>query len=236
MRLTLTALISVAVFVSSAASADPQIPAAPVAGPEPLANLSFEPIGPGDLLFIYVANSVENSRSVRVSADGTISMPSLKYPLKVSGLLAVEVQNIIVAALAVNKILVEPIVDVSVVEYRSKPVTVVGAVKQPITIQAIGNLHLLDAIAKADGLAPEAGSQIIVTSPGAEGSADSVVQIPVAALMSERDPSLNLVMKGGEEIKVPVAAKFYVVGNVKNPGSTSRRMTFSTYRIARAKG
>ncbi len=204
-------------------SAFAQVPVTPGPSAEaaPVANLSFEPVGPGDLLFIYVSNSAENSRSVRVSADGTISLPSLKDPLPVSGLLATEIEKVVIAALTANKILVEPIVDVSVIEYRSKPVTVVGAVKEPLTIQAIGNVHLLDAIAKAGGLAPEAGSTIIVSKPGTNGSPDSVQQIPVAALMSKSDPSLNLTLTGGEEVKVPVAGKFYVVGNVKTPGSYS---------------
>jgi polysaccharide export outer membrane protein len=193
--------------------------AAPASEAEPSANLSFEPVAPGDLLFVYVSNSPENTRSVRISADGTISLPSLKNPVQVTGLLSTEIEKVIVSALIVNKILVEPIVSVSVVEYRSKPITVVGAVHDPVTIQAIGNLHLLDAIAKAGGLAPEAGSLILVSKPGINGAADSVQQIPTLALMGKPESLLNLSLTGGENIRVPVAAKFYVVGNVKTPGS-----------------
>ena len=217
----MTALLSIAAVASIAASAEPQAPAAQAPEAQPVGNLSFEPIGPGDLLNIYVANSAENSRSLRVSLDGTISLPMLKDPILVAGLLSTEVEKIIVAALTANKILVEPIVSVSVVEYRSKPVTVVGAVHTPATIQAIGGLHLLDAIAKAGGLTPEAGSQIVVSRPATNGNSEFVQQIPVLALMSRSDPSLNLLLTGGEEIRVPVLAKFYVVGNVKAPGSYS---------------
>jgi polysaccharide export outer membrane protein len=35
-------------------------------------------------------------------------------------------------------VLVDPIVTVSVVEYRSRPITVTGAVKTPLTFQATG--------------------------------------------------------------------------------------------------
>ena len=217
MWLKIIVLISVAFFASAAATPEPQDP--PAAQAAAAANLSFEQIGPGDLLVIYVANSPEDSRSVRVAADGSISMPSLKDPIQVVGLFSTEVEKVIVAALTANKILVEPVVSVSVAEYRSRPVTVVGAVKSPTTIQAIGGLRLLGAIAKADGLTPEAGSQIIVSKPGVSGSPDYVQHIPVAALMSRSDPSLNLLLAGGEEIRVPTAGKFFVMGNVKEPGS-----------------
>jgi polysaccharide export outer membrane protein len=35
------------------------------------------------------------------------------------------------------------------------------------------------------------------------------------------DPSLNLVLRGGEEVRVPEAGKFYVLGNVHRPGAFS---------------
>ena len=47
------------------------------------------------------------------------------------------------AALQAQHLLVKPVVDVSVVEYRSRDVTVAGAVKTPITIQELGNLRVL---------------------------------------------------------------------------------------------
>jgi polysaccharide export outer membrane protein len=185
---------------------------------QPYSNLSFEPVDIGDLLFIYVANALDSTRSVRVSAEGTIAIPSLKDPLKVTGLIATEIEKVVAAALSTNKILVEPVVSVSVLEYRSKPVSIVGAVHQPLTLQAIGNLHLLDAIAKAGGLTPEAGFHIMVTRP-VKGAVDQIQDIPVQPLMSGSDPSLNVLLVGGEEILVPPAGRFYVVGNVKNPGA-----------------
>jgi len=38
---------------------------------------------------------------------------------------------------------VDPIVTVSVAEYRSRPITVIGAVKNPLTFQATGKVTLL---------------------------------------------------------------------------------------------
>jgi len=46
------------------------------------------------------------------------------------------------------------------VEYRSRPISVSGTVKKPITFQAIGTVTLLDTIAEAEGLADNAGAEL----------------------------------------------------------------------------
>jgi polysaccharide export outer membrane protein len=43
--------------------------------------------------------------------------------------------------------------------------------------------------------------------------------IPVHALLHDTDPSLNIPLVGGEEVRVPEADKVYVVGNVKVPSA-----------------
>ena len=42
-------------------------------------------------------------------------------------------------------------VKVTVVEYHSRPIAVMGAVKEPLTFQAVGAVTLLDALAHAKG-------------------------------------------------------------------------------------
>ena len=41
---------------------------------------------------------------------------------------------------------------VTVVEYHSRPISVMGAVQKPLTFQAVGTVTLLDALARAEGL------------------------------------------------------------------------------------
>ena len=57
----------------------------------------------------------------------------------------------------------DPVVKVTVVEYHSRPIAVMGAVKLPLTFQAVGVVTLLDALAKAGGLNDLAGTEILVT-------------------------------------------------------------------------
>ena len=115
----------------------------------------------------------------------------------------------------------DPFVTVTVAEYNSHPISVAGAVKQPLTFQATGPVTLLEAITRAGGLAPEAGPEILVTrtQPGPDGAPTALVQrILVKGLIDAADPALN-VLTGGEEIRVPESGKVYVIGNVKMPGA-----------------
>ena len=111
---------------------------------------------------------------------------------------------------------------VSIVEYRSHPITVVGAVKMPVTFQATGNVTLLDAISRAQGLTDNAGSEILVSrqAPDADGKPSTLVQrIPVRGLLDGTNLSLNLSLQGGEVIRVPEAGRIFVVGDVKKSGA-----------------
>jgi polysaccharide biosynthesis/export protein len=142
----------------------------------------------------------------------------------VQGKLAAEIETAIAEELSNESILVDPVVTVSVAEYKSRPVSVIGAVKSPITFQALPGTTLLDALTKAQGLTDDAGAEIIVTRlvAGADGKSTEVTQrVPAKALLEKTDPLYNLALFGGEQIRVPEAGKIFVVGNVKKPGAFS---------------
>jgi polysaccharide export outer membrane protein len=180
-------------------------------------NLGNEPVGAGDLVYVAVAGSPELSRSYRVSTDGGLTLPLLRQPIPVEGLSPSAIAQAVSDALVRERVLVAPIVSASVMEYRSRRVGVVGAVKAPTIVQAVGDVKLLDAIARAQGFSPEAGPEVIVTRPNASGASETV-HIPIKELLAGNNPELNLPLHGGEEVRVPEAPKLYIVGNVKMPG------------------
>jgi len=188
----------------------------------PSGNLPAQKIGPNDLLSITVYGAPELTRSVRVSAAGQLSLPMIKEQIQAAGKLPMDLEARIAQALRDGQILVDPVVTVTIVEYFSRPISVMGAVRKPATFQAIGAVSLLDAIARAEGLSPDAGSEILVTrrQQGEAGAEISLVQrIPVKSLIDAADPEFNIALHGGEEIRVPEAGKIFVVGNVKKPGA-----------------
>jgi polysaccharide export outer membrane protein len=131
------------------------------------------------------------------------------------------VETTIAKSLTQGKVLVDPIVTVTIVEYQSRPVNVVGAVKNPLVFQATRPIPLLDAIARAGGMREDAGSDIVVSREVVQNGKPSrtTQTIPVRKLIDNADPSANVMLHGGEEVLVPEALKIYVVGNVKRPGA-----------------
>jgi polysaccharide biosynthesis/export protein len=184
-------------------------------------NLPTQPVGPDDLLALSVYDSPELTRTVRVDADGNIRLPMLKDPIQVRGMVPSQLESAIAKALTKGNVLVDPIVTVTIVEYQSRPVNVVGAVKTPLVFQASRPIPLLDAIARAGGMREDAGSDIVVSKQVLrDGKSVRITQtIPVRKLIDSADPTLNVMLHGGEEVLVPEALKIYVVGNVKKPGA-----------------
>jgi len=186
------------------------------------ANLPAQAVGPNDLIAVSVYDAPELSRTVRVGADGVIRLPMLRRLIKAQGLLPSDLETAIAAALREEEILVDPFVTVTIAEYHSRPISVAGAVKQPLVFQAEGPTTLLQAIARAQGLREDAGREILV-SQMQTGLDDKPVmltrRILVRGLIDDADPALNLKLAGGEEIRVPEIGRVYVVGNVKKPGT-----------------
>src|SRR5579872_3973232 len=164
-------------------------------------NLPAQPIGLNDMISVSVYDAPEFTRAVRVGADGQIRFPMLKARIEAQGALPSELESRIAEALIAEDLIVEPFVTVQVVEYASRPINVIGAVRKPLTFQAIGPVTLLDAVARAEGLGVDAGPEILVSrpDPGASDPNSRLVQrIPVKALLEGSDSALNIKLVGGE--------------------------------------
>jgi polysaccharide export outer membrane protein len=188
-------------------------------------NLPSQKLGVDDLVAVSVYDAPELTRTVRVEADGTIHLPMLADGVKAAGLFPRDVEGALVDALITEQILVDPVVKITVAEYHSRPISVMGAVRKPLTFQAVGTVTLLDALARAEGLSPDAGTEVLVSrpqpSPDSRGEATStlVERIPLNRLLKDADPAVNYQLHGGEEIRIPEAGKIFVLGNVKKPGA-----------------
>lgn len=186
-------------------------------------NLPIQKVGLNDLVSIQVYDSPELTRTVRISEDGTLRLPLLNEPIHAAGLYPPELEQAITTALKDQGILVRPIVSVTISEYRSRPIRVVGAVKKPVTFQDTGNIHLLDAITAAEGVTDAAGPEILVSTPNPGGGPELVQRFSRKQLVDQADENLNIRLSGGEEVRVPEAGKVWVIGNVKKPGPIAVR-------------
>jgi len=120
-------------------------------------------IGNGDLLSISVFDVPELTRDVRVSQSGTIGIPLVPARLHIAGLSEAQAEQMIADVLQANGLVSHPEVAVTVKEHRSRPITIVGAVQHPMVYEADRSVTLLEGLAEAGGIAPDAGDIIIVT-------------------------------------------------------------------------
>jgi polysaccharide export outer membrane protein len=187
-------------------------------------------IGSGDLITIEVFDVPELSRDVRVNETGYISLPLMPSKVRAGGLTPFQLQDKLAELLQTNGLVSTPQVSVSVKEQHSQPITVIGAVKSPMVIQALRKTTLLQALSQAGGVGDDAGSTVIVTRPGSDGSdpadpaytstptASQTFTINLADVLESADSRFNIPLVGGDVVSVPRAGIIYVVGAVQRPG------------------
>jgi polysaccharide export outer membrane protein len=210
------------VLFLSAASAFAQAQPIKRAPADSGANLPLQSVGPNDLISVNVYDAPEVSRTIRIGSDGFLAIPMVKQRIKAAGLYPDQLESSIAAALSEEHILVSPVVTVTIAEYHSRPISVSGSVRMPIVFQAEGPTTLLDALARAQGLTSEAGRDILVSRKEPEPDGKTIMltrRISVRTLFDDPDSDLNLTLTGGEDIRVPLLGKVYVMGNVKKPGA-----------------
>src|SRR6202030_23388 len=101
----------------------------------------------------------ELNRTVRVSENGEVSLPLLGG-VHVVRLTARELENTLAAKL--REFLKDPHVSVMVTAIESHPVSVIGEVNKPGVFQVRGSKTLLEMLSMAQGLAPDAGDEVLV--------------------------------------------------------------------------
>jgi polysaccharide export outer membrane protein len=185
-------------------------------------------LGPGDKITLGAPDIEElDKRVLRIQSDGNVNVPEVG-PLKAAGLTPQQFEVALTAALKSQ--FRNPQISFTSIDVKSKPVSILGAVKRPGVQQANGDRTLLEMISLAGGLRPDAGPIIKVTRPSTEANAfppgirpilsgdHLTAELTVATLFSGQNPNENIRILPGDVITVPKEKLVYVVGNVKRPG------------------
>jgi polysaccharide export outer membrane protein len=213
-------------FCFAAAAAMAQLPAASTTAPAATGNYV---LGPGDQVSLAVENLNDDfaDRTFRIDLGGDINLP-LAGRLHVAGQTLSEFEREIQQRLV--RYVKEPQVVVTIMEFGSKPVSVLGAVNNAGVKQIVGRGSLFDMLAIAGGLRPDAGSAIRITRnldqgpiplPNAKTDPTgrfSVASVDVKAILNATDPAQNIVILPGDVISVSKADLIYAVGSVARPG------------------
>lgn len=174
-------------------------------------------VGPADLLEVKIFEAERLSGSVRVSSTGNITLPLLGS-LDVAGLTARETEIKIEQLFMERGYIREPHVSVFVEEYKSKQVSVIGAVNTPGTYELLGRQTLLEALALSEGLAPDAGRSAYITRITNDGQRQSFV-VDVDSLIVNSNPELNIPIEPGDIIYIPKSGNIFLEGAVAKTGA-----------------
>jgi polysaccharide export outer membrane protein len=186
-------------------------------------------LGPEDTLTVVARDVDEMPKTpVRVDLQGNIRLP-LIGSVHVAGLTVPAAEKVITQRL--DAYIVRPEVVISVADFRSQPVTVLGAVRSPGIFQVQGRKTLVETLSLAGGLREDAGHRLIVTRPRESGplplsgakpdetGAFTVGEVSINSIMSGLQPTANIAVMPNDVITVPTADLIYVVGEVHKPGS-----------------
>ena len=184
-------------------------------------------VGPQDVLAITLFDQQDLSGKYTIEADGTFTFPLIGR-VKAGGMSLRDVEQALRTQLS-DGFFKNPQVSVSVEQYRSQRIFVVGEVRTPGPYPLVGDMTLIEALARAGSTTEHAaGEALIVRSsdgsrssgpllPDQKNGAD-VIRVDVKALQSGR-LSENATLRDGDTIFVPRAELVYVFGHVHNPGA-----------------
>jgi polysaccharide export outer membrane protein len=188
-------------------------------------------LGPDDAISVGVADVAELDAKVlgviKVDHQGNIRLP-LAGRIQASGLTIESLEKEIAKRL--GGIMNDPEVSVSVAEYRSHPVSILGAVRNPGVYQVNGPKTLFEVLSLAGGLNPDASNRVKIMRavsagplPLANATSDKTrefytAELNVRSIMEAKNPDENIFVLSNDVITVPKAEMVYVVGSVHKSG------------------
>ena len=197
------------------AQSPPQTPATGAAAPTAPASSADAspsyPLGPQDVIEYNVLGTTDRVRA-RVDADGTIQT-NLGGRMPAAGRTPRQLGLEIAAALKAGGFYADPVVNVDVVGYGSRYVTVLGSFQQPGLVPLSRDYHLSEILARVGGVRGDGADYVIVRSDGVPEKRYLVSKI------SSGDPASDPLMKPGDKLYAPQAEMFYITGEVKAPGT-----------------
>jgi polysaccharide export outer membrane protein len=186
----------------------------------PAAQTSYV-LGPRDVVNITVTGEEDLSRKYTIEADGTFTFPLIGR-ITAKGLTLRDLEAQLTKQLAAG-FLRNPQVQVAIENYQSQRITVWGQVNQPAEYQLTGDMTLMSALAKAGGVTPAAGREVLVIRApqkrpdGGPSEEPEILRINLAELQAG-NMALNVALQNGDTINVPKAQQVFVSGHVKSPG------------------
>jgi len=185
-------------------------------------------LGADDLIEVHATDfEAIGDKPIRIDMGGDVSLPMLGR-VRAAGLTCRQLETEIAGRL--KEYVLHPDVTVSVADFHSQPVSVLGAVKSPGVHQLQGRKTFIEVLSLAGGLNEDAGPVIKLTRriewgriplPGAADDPSghfSVAEVHLKDVLGATNPEQNIIIQPDDVITVPRAEMVYVVGQVMKSG------------------
>ena len=170
-------------------------------------------LAPGFLLSLNVLDDPDFVGAFRIDQQGDIALPVLGT-IHVAGETVSEARVNIQKMLLEGKILKDPQVDLSILEYSAPEVTIIGEVATPGKYPLLVPRKLVDVLAIAGGTTLLAGNEVQIT----RGSADTEPVFVHFSKATNPKAVEDVLVQPGDTVQVKRAGIVYVLGAVTRPG------------------
>lgn len=196
-------------------------------------DLADYSLGPGDVVRIQVFQNVDLTTEARVSETGQISFPLLGA-LRVVGMTPGAVERMIADRLREGSYVQRAQVTLSVLQFRSQQVSVLGSVNRPgrYPLESRGT-RLTEILATAGGITANGSDTLILVRRQGDKVIRHEIDLPGLYLNQGGDRDMEVL--GGDSIYVHRAPVYYVFGQVQRPGQYTVERSMNV-RQALAKG
>ena len=200
----------------------------PAASPPPPSGYV---LGPDDQILIRTLEGLDlGDKPVLIGTNGNITLPLIGR-VEAAGLTVEQLEAELVSRL--KAYVKEPQVSVTVMDFRSEPVSVFGAVANPGLVQLRGHKTLYEVLSLAGGPRESAGSSISIVRlaengpiplPGASQDPTgrySSAELDLKEILGGKNPAVNIEIKPHDVISVSQGSNrmVYVVGDVQRSGA-----------------
>jgi polysaccharide export outer membrane protein len=171
-------------------------------------------IGPGDQLHIQVFETPDLEQHPRVTDAGDVPLILLGN-VHVIGLTPAQASALIEQDLINGKFMRHPQVTVTIEQYATQNVSVLGEVKQPGSFAISAPRSVIDLIALAGGLTTLANRSITI-----ERNNDPAQKVNYFLSNNSVEAiDTSVLVYPGDKVLVPKAGLVYVLGDVRSPGA-----------------
>jgi len=180
------------------------------------AQSSVFPLGPGDMVKITVFRNPDLTTETRITEAGGLTFPLIGN-VPVSGASTAELEQRIAQRLKAGRFVAEPQVNVTVVQFRSAQIAVLGQVNKPGRYPLEGTPHkITDVLALAGGVTALAaeGVTVVTWRDGTEQHLD----VDLSVMFKRKSMNDDINLSSGDVVFVPRAPVFYIYGEVQRAG------------------